>query len=179
MIEYSWACSLNPEGIMLIIRPQKTVFTVIIPGLNTAEFANVYVCMLTLLCAWWLHETLHQISKFRPCQTRCYPLVRQKYVFLVSTLKLALRRCRGRGQLHIGRIGKPLSQHWTFRAFLLFFVSCGSSRPVTWQLLWSVPKCNDSTCRNIHASVRLIPPPKFWQWYEHIGTQMECFSANR
>lgn len=28
----------------------ETVFTLIIPGLNTAEFANLYVCMLTLLC---------------------------------------------------------------------------------------------------------------------------------
>lgn len=39
----------------------------------------------------------------------------------------------------------------------------------------SIPKCKYSTCTDNPASVRLILPPKLWQHYGHIGTQVEFF----
>lgn len=56
----------------------------------------------------------------------------------------------------------------------VFFLSCHimlleDSMSVT------TPKCDYSTCTNIPARVSLILPPKLWQRYGHIGTQVESF----
>lgn len=61
------------------------------------------------------------------------------------------------------------------------FFFCLLGFHIFWQCCWRIschflcntPKCNYSTCTNIPASVPLILPPKIWQHYGHVGTQVE------
>lgn len=91
---------------MLIIRSQKTVFTVIILGLNTAEFANLCLYVNSAACARWLHETLHQISSNQVLTTS-----KTEIFFPRVNIKVSIDEMQRKGTFHIGRIRKPLSQH--------------------------------------------------------------------
>lgn len=119
MIHYSWAYSLNPEGIMLIIRRQKLSSRWSYRDWILQRLQTYMSYVNSAACAQGLHEPLHQNSQFRPHQTRCLPQVRQKF-FPRDNIKVSIDEMQRKGTLHIGRIGKQLSQHWTFRAFSTF-----------------------------------------------------------